>query len=290
MQKEELLKQWNLQKYEISDCFHAETVRKIYKISSQGHDYILKGIPDNISEEEIQNNVNAHCFLGNKKNVAPQIFPTINGTYYIHDDGFWFYLMEYIEGRNMCETEEDEQMLGQLARRLHSFSDYTINSSMSQSKERFYEWFKEREFKKEFDAILDSLPDFLEYEQCLIHSDLGPHNAMVRESGEAVFIDLDNTGIGSKYLDLGWSFIMQFVDFNHETEQMRYRFDLAEAFLDGYYGTRVIEREEYDLIWKGAIYMHIAYMQCYGPDAVESLWSILKFGMEQKEILWAMLN
>ena len=32
--------------------------------------------------------------------------------------------------------------------------------------------------------------------------------------------------------------------------------------------------------------MHIAYMQCYGPDAVESLWSILKYSMEQKETLW----
>ena len=32
--------------------------------------------------------------------------------------------------------------------------------------------------------------------------------------------------------------------------------------------------------------MHISYMQSYGPDAVEDLWKILLFGMEQKETLW----
>lgn len=32
--------------------------------------------------------------------------------------------------------------------------------------------------------------------------------------------------------------------------------------------------------------MHISYMQVYGPDAVDSLWQILKFGMNQKEELW----
>ena len=53
--------------------------------------------------------------------------------------------------------------------------------------------------------------------------------------------------------------------------------------------TLEITREEYDLLWQGAVYMHISYMQCYGPYAVDSLWSILKFGMAQKEVLWERL-
>ncbi len=36
-------------------------------------------------------------------------------------------------------------------------------------------------------------------------------------------------------------------------------------------------------------YMHISYMQVYGPCAVDSLWEILKFGMVQKEKLWERL-
>lgn len=286
MNVSKLLRKWNLGGAEVLDSFHLETVRKIYKIHSEEQNFILKGIPDNVPESQICSNVKAHFFLGNEKKIAPEIFLTSEGSYYVHSDGYWFYLMEYIEGRNMHETEEDEFLLGQLAGRLHSYQEYKIKSPMSQNKERFYDWFHERNFKKEFNSILDELPDFSEYDQCLIHSDLGPHNAMVRNTGEAVLIDLDDTGIGSRFMDLGWAFIMQFVDYNHQSGEMRYRFDLAEAFLNGYYGSELISEREYDMIWKGAVYMHISYMQCYGPDAVESLWDILKFGMEQKESLW----
>lgn len=76
---------------------------------------------------------------------------------------------------------------------------------------------------------------------------------MRRKGGEVVLIDLDDAGIGSRYLDLGWAFIMQFVDFNHQTGEMRYRFDLALAFLQGYYGERPLTREEYEWIWQGAV-------------------------------------
>ena len=104
-----------------------------------------------------------------------------------------------------------------------------------------------------------------------------------------MLIDLDDSGIGSRYLDLGWPFIMQFVE---HTEQMHlsYRFDLAKAFLRGYYETARISPKEYDLLWQGAVFMHISYMQSYGPDAVDSLWSILQFGLEQKAALWEMLT
>lgn len=79
---------------------------------------------------------------------------------------------------------------------------------------------------------------------------------------------------------------MHFVDFNHDTGEMKYRFDLANSFLRGYYGEKKITKDEIDMIWSGAIYMHISYMQCFAPDAVEALWQILKFGMKQKEKLY----
>ncbi|MCR5503887.1 MAG: phosphotransferase, partial [Lachnospiraceae bacterium] len=162
---------------------------------------------------------------------------------------------------------------------------YHEKSPMNQSKEKYYSWFRDREFVKEFDEILDELPDFEKLDQCFVHTDIGPHNAMIRTNGEVVFIDLDDAGIGSRYLDIGWPFIMQFVDFNHDTEEMKYRFDLAKSFLKGYYKDESISREEFDLIFRGAIQMHISYMQDYGPYAVDSLWKILRFGMEQREAL-----
>lgn len=280
------LAHWGITDFSVTERYHENTERILCRIETESHDYFLKGIPREKGETTVRGNVLAHEYLGNREHMAPAILYTNDGHSYIVQGDHWFYLMEYIEGRNLEETEADEYALGQLAARLHGIREYTYPSSLNQDKSRFYGWFPEKAFKAEFDRILDGLPDFSSHEQCFIHSDLGPHNAMRRDSGEVVFIDLDDAGIGSRYLDLGWAFIMQFVDFNHQTGEMRYRFDLALTFLRGYYGEKALTRAEYELIWQGAVYMHISYMQVYGPDAVDSLWAILQYGMAQKEELW----
>ena len=267
-----------------------DSERPIFKIKTDSGCLVLKGFPDKTAETTIQSNVKAHLFLGNEKGLAPRIYPAKNGEYYFRNRGYWFYLMEFIDGRQMEETPEDEFRLGQAARKLHELQGYTLKSPETQSKRRFYEWFRDKDFVQEFDAILDELPDFEKLDQCFIHTDIGPHNAMLRPDGSVVFIDLDDAGIGSRYLDLGWPFIMQFVNFDHDTEEMDYRFDLAESFLRGYYGEEGISREEYDLLFYGAEQMHISYMQSYGPYAVDSLWKILKYGMDRKEELWKMIT
>lgn len=285
---ESVLSHWNPDNPRIGDQFHVDSGRLIYKVTTASGDYLLKGFPGSTPETVIQGNVQAHLFLGNEHGMAPILYPAKNGDYYVKDQGHWFYLMEFIDGRQMEETPEDEYKLAQATRKMHRLQGYRLKSPMTQSKARYYTWFRNHAFVKEFDEILDALPDFSELDQCFVHTDIGPHNAMLRTNGEVVFIDLDDTGIGSRYLDLGWPFIMQFVDFNHETEEMTYSFDLAKSFLQGYYGGENISREEYDLLFWGAEQMHISYMQTYGPYAVDSLWKILRFGMEQKETLWKM--
>lgn len=293
---QEIMIYWGFTDAEPVKCFHPDSARIVAQIRTGGGDYILRGIPDagdgeSRGEETIQGNVSAHRFLGNQKGIAPCIFP-VSGSdqaYYLKKDGYWFYLTESIEGRQMQETPEDEFLLGRLARELHSLEGYSCPSALDEDKEWFYSWFQEKPFKAAFDALLDSLPDFGRYDRCMIHTDLGPHNTMIRTNGEAVLIDLDDSGIGSRYLDLGWAFIMQFVK-RWDHMQLSYRFDLAQAFLKGYYGAERITEEEYELLWQGAVYMHISYMQSYGPDAVDSLWKILEFGLAQKPVLWEMVK
>lgn len=292
---ESVLKHWNIQAPYLKQIYgkipeDADTASRIIcRIGTKTQDYVLKGIPA-IPEATIRSNVQAYLFLGNEHAMAPKVYPNAEGTYYIREQQYYFFLMEYIDGRPMEETVSDEYLIGQLTRKLHSLTNEGSASPFTQSKDRYYGWFAERSFKKEFDEILDSLPDFASLSQCFVHTDIGPHNTMMRAAGEVCFIDLDDSGIGSRYLDLGWPFIMQFVDFNHETEEMCYRFDLARSFLAGYYGDEKIPREEYDLLFQGAVQMHIAYMKVYGPEAVLPLWRILKFGMAQKEPLWALLK
>lgn len=285
-----VLAHWNITDFSIAERYHEQTERILCRIDTTQRSYFLRGIPREKGEAAVLGNVQAHVYLGNQQRMAPTIYPTQERRSYLAKGGHWFYLTEYIAGKNLEETEADEYALGKLAARLHGLKGYAHPSGLNPDKSRFYGWFAERPFKAEFDRILDGLPDFSGQEQCFIHSDLGPHNAMRRNSGEVVLIDLDDAGIGPKYLDLGWAFIMQFVDFNHQTEEMRYRFDLARAFLRGYYGERTPSRREYDMIWQGAVFMHISYMQVYGPDAVDSLWKILRFGMEQRDELWQLFS
>lgn len=292
----EIVTCWGLANAEIIKLSHPDAPRIVAEISTGNGHYILKGIPDTGDEESrgeqtICGNVSAHQFLGNQKGIAPRIYP-VKGSgqkYYLKKSGYWFYLTEFIEGRPMQDTPEDELMLGKLARTLHSLEGYSYPSALNESKQHFYGWFEEKPFKAAFDELLDSLPDFSKYDRCLIHTDLGPHNAMISTEGKAVLIDLDDSGTGSRYLDLGWAFIMQFVEHTKDMK-LSYRFDLAQAFLKGYYGTTQITEKEYDLLWQGAVYMHISYMQSYGSDAVDSLWKILQFGLAQKTILRKMQN
>ena len=287
---QDILGNWELRNPRVEEQLNGKPPRMVYKIQTDSGLFVLKGFPCATPEATIRGNVQAHLFLGNEKGLAPLLYSLKNGGYYFCDQGYWFYLMEFIEGRQMEETPEDEYRLGQTAKKLHMLRGYSLKSPEDQGKKRFYDWFRDRPFVREFDAILDTLPDFEKLDQCFVHSDIGPHNAMVTRDGRVVFIDLDDSGIGSRYLDLGWAFIMQFVDFNHETDEMKYRFDLAESFLKGYYDEKGISREEYDLIFYGAEQMHISYMKSYGPYAVDALWKILNYGMEQKEKLWDMIS
>ncbi len=285
----DVMKDYGFQNIQLIKQIHKDTERLIYVLKSNERKVLLRGLPNYISEDVIQGNTRAQEYLGNQKGIAPMLIKSSDGRGYIQYGGYWFYLLDYLEGCNLEETEEDEKQLGRLLKEVHSFSDYQYASHLNEDKSRFYCWFREKPFKKEFDKILDDIPDFNSYDRCFIHSDVGPHNSIRTVDGRIVLIDLDDSGIGSRYLDLGWPFIMQFVDFNHDTKEMRYRFDLAIAFIKGYYGERRPDKKEYDLLWQGAIYMHISYMQTYGSDAVDSLWKILNFGMEQKETLWEMI-
>lgn len=287
----DILHSWGFREIKLLEDYSGDSPRIIQKLQADGKVYILKGLSENINESIIINNTSAHLYLGNKMKFAPSLIPLKNGDTYIKYKGFYFYLLEYIEGRQLIENEDDEYLLGQAVAKLHSLKGYknkcSFNSVIQNIK--YKEWFKDREFKKEFDQILDNIPVLESYGECFIHTDIGAQNTILTSESEVFFIDLDDAGIGAKYSDLGWSFIMRYVDFNKETHEMKYRFDLAKTFLKGYYGNLSDAKEDLDIIWQGAIHTHIGYMKLYGPDAVESLWKILNFGIQQKVILYAML-
>lgn len=113
---ETVLKHWDLSNSVVAERFREDSPRVICKIKAENQFYILKGIPEERPECVIRGNVAAHSFLGNEKGMAPRIFATGNGGFYVREGGFWFYLLEYIDGQSMKPSEENEYRLGRLAR------------------------------------------------------------------------------------------------------------------------------------------------------------------------------
>lgn len=282
-----ILQNWGITHAEILQQFGADRTRIVWKVQTEIGTVILKGQPADSKEEFITGNVHAHEFLGNLYHMAPQIYYRPDGTAFWKNDDHYYYLMEFIVGRQARETVDDEKLLGQASAKLHQLSGYHNQSTFNvrDTIKQVQGWFAEYTWKNEFNEIVATLPDFGQYRQCFIHTDIGPHNAIIRDNS-VVFIDLDDAGIGSQYIDLGWPFIMQFVDYNRQTHEMRYQFELAEAFLEGYTSLSKLTHFEYDLLWKGAVFMHISYMKCFGKEAEQPLWDILKFGINQKDELF----
>ena len=275
---------------DIIERYNPDSPRIIYKLAVDGRAFILKGIPDDVAEPIIAGNVSAHEFLG-AHGIAPALIVFPGGERYIRDAGFWFYMFEFVNGRTLTDSEEDERDLGALARRLHSLRGYTLKTWFDGDRTPYYEKYGDRPFKAEYDRLLDGMPEFRGLEPCFTHSDIGPHNAMRRSDGGCVLIDLDDSGIGCRYLDLGYPFIMQYVRHDDEDgDKFQYNFDAAISFLRGYYGAVCPSREEYDLLWQGAVFMHISYMDCWGEGAVDRQWRILVYGLSRKEALWERIS
>ena len=123
---QDVLARWDLGDPCVEACLKESEARPVYRIKADSGRYILKGFSCDMPEDTIRSNVQAHLFLGNEKGVAPAIISTKSGEDYISEQGYWFYLMEYVEGRQMEETPDDEFLLGQAARELHGLQKYGL--------------------------------------------------------------------------------------------------------------------------------------------------------------------
>ncbi len=284
---------------EIENKWHLENIKYILRLYTKGKrtvdlintnigKYILKAFPVERGEHIIKRYTHALDYIGSKAiKLAPKIYPNHEKRLFSRIDNQYIYIMEYIKGRQLEETIEDEFKLGERSAILHSYHDYDVSSCLD-FKERIYNMkrrFFEYSFKKEYDDIVNSLPNFNAYKQTFIHTDIGPHNALMDKEGNVIFVDFDDAGMGSPYIDIGYPLITQFVKFNKQTKKIKYDFENAKAFYKGYFSKTHMSLYEKKLIFDGAVFMQLMYMPVFGPKAVEDMWHILKFGIDNKDRL-----
>lgn len=284
---------------QIKDIWGFKELNIISKITANGHrtvdvietekgKYVLKAFPSALSESSIKKYTEALNYISRKEiKLSPVIIQNKEKSLYTRLDNRYVYIMEYIEGRPLKGLPEDEYKLGQASAILHSFNDYNqpsclvIKERISNMKERFSEY----PFKKEYDEIVIKLPDFDKYKQAFIHTDIGPHNAVMRKDGSVIFVDFDDAGMGSPFIDIGYPLITQFVQINKETKEIKFNYENALAFYLGYYSKANLTMQEKNLIFDGAVFMQLMYMPCFGKEAVQDMWDILKFGIDNKDLL-----
>lgn len=154
--------------------------------------------------------------------------------------------------------------------------------------ENMYQRVHEYPFKKEYDRVVGSLPNFDEYKKAFIHTDIGPHNAILNKEGKVIFIDYDDAGRGSIYIDAGYPLITQFVRYQ-KTGELKFDYNNAKAFYDGYLSKQKLDIKEKELIFNGAVFMQLMYMPCFGEEGVKPMWDILSFALKNRDKIMSVL-
>ena len=282
-----ICRQWyEFENIELKKIFPAKGNRIVCHVHADDREYVLKAHPAETEEMLIQSAVTSLGYLYTHGIRVPAVLKSYDGKLYIKTSEYYIYIMDYIAGRQCHADKQDEFALGKALTQLHRITDFEKYADLPM--ENHYELLRSRfsqySFKEKYDTLIEMLPDFREGRQTFIHSDIGPHNAIMDQQGEVVFIDLDGTGKGSPYVDLGYPLITQFVQYD-QFGQLYFDEENARAFYDGYRSVVPISPQEAELIFQGALYMQILYMPDYGEEHVWGMWRKVEYAIKNKELL-----
>ncbi|MCJ7841968.1 phosphotransferase [Lederbergia sp. NSJ-179] len=282
---------WGLKNVTAIRDIKAKGNRIVKIINSEEGRFVLKAFDPSLSEQQIKHYTSVLSYLGaNEHRVSPNILKTIDGKLYKRHNSRYMYMMEYVYGDHLQENSEDEYALGQLSSLLHKIHDFPIKSGLNVEEriENMYRRFHNYPFKKEYDQIIKSLPNFNSLRQSFIHSDIGPHNAIRTYEGNVVFIDLDDAGNGSTFIDIGYPLITQFIRYK-DSGELAFNVENARAFYKGYFSRMEMSIKEKEYIFDGAVFMQLMYMPSYGENAVEAMWKILKYSLDNQDKILSVL-
>ena len=292
---------WGLKNIDAPIVLRKNEEREVYFVRSLEASFVLKLFFSEHAKKSIIQYTGVLAFMTQSEFAcAPRIIKALSGDYIVYEADCPAYLVEYIEGEELIENEEDEYKLGSVTAKLHGLQGCPIISSIDTSRcvADMLTRFDEYPFKERYDAIVKNLPDFTRLRQSLIHTDISRTNAIRRSDGEICLIDFDDAGIGSTYIDLGYPLITQFVQYVGRKEggpvpdinKLEFHFTAAKAFYDGYFSVIPMTEDEKRFIFDGAVFMQLFYMPVFGSEAVPYLWKILTFALENKPLLLSALG
>lgn len=266
---------------EVLETLQQKGKRIVYTLVCDQKKMVLKQFGDPIDEEWLKKNLYAQAYLGDR-GLAPKVIKHKSGTY-VKDETGYMYLMDYIDGRTLEENHQDMYDSGRLAGKLHKIESFKHEASIDTEVkiDKMKKWFTSQNFKEDYNRILNDLPEFKTLKRCFIHTDITADNVMKTKENQMVFIDMDDAGLGSLFIDAGYPLITQCIRFDDDGV-LAFNESIAKAFYSGYFTEKTIEYEEIKHIFDGAVFMQIYYMPCFGREHVPALWQILSYGMDRK--------
>lgn len=281
---------WGFSSLRLLEDLPVKGGRRVFHIQAGGRyadaceEYMVKAVPDGIPPVEAA--ARSLLFLEKAgERLSPRLIPAADGRPYAEIGGLAVYIMTYICGRRMTDSPGDEYALGQAARRLHNLSgcthasSFSLEENLTAMKRRFAGY----PFKEAYDRLLTSLPDFSALKQGFVHTDIGPHNAILDKNGRVVFIDMDDAGTGCPYVDAGYPLITQFI--SHDADSLTFQREKALAFYGGYQSSRPLSPQEAVHLFQGSLFMQLAYMPCYGEEGILPMWNIAAFAVAHRQEL-----
>lgn len=278
--KEILEEFWSLRDVKIEKILQQKAGRLVCKISSKEGSFVFKSHSMNKTEGAVKTETDIFNFLNEKEFTnIPKLLKTKSSKNYQEFKGKLIYIMEYVEGKTPTDTKETWGKFGEIAAKLHKTSgyfqesDFNIKLEIEELKKIAVQF----PFQDEYEKILINLPDFEASTKSLIHTDIGPHNAVQKDNGLIILVDWDNSGLGTTILDLGFPLICSFVtkDLNIEKEK-------AQAFYSAYFSKNNLTEEEKGLIFDAGILFALIYLP-YGD--VDKNWEKIKYSISNKKLI-----
>ena len=276
---------WPLTNVKLGNILQKSGERIVCEISANEGVFVFKVADSSKTEEKIKLDTFVFDFLKAKsfQNI-PTLLKTREGENYQNLDGKFVYVMERIDGKAPERTPENWARLGEIAAKIHDISDYPYKTLFTVESEmpKFAETAAKLSFAKEYVTLVESLPNFSGLSTSLIHTDIGPHNAVQRKDGVIVLTDWDDAGVGITILDLGFPLICHFV-----THELEFEKEKASAFYNTYFAKRNLPDKEKNLIFDAGLFFALMYIP-YGNT--EKHWQRIKFAVENKELILSVLR
>jgi len=268
----------------------------VYRLRTNQGAFMLKVLASSIDAKRANRYIHVLDFLNKCNFPAPRVLATRDGRFLSNWKGRYIYILLYIEGRTVEESEKEEYELGRVASRLHAITDYPYQTSLV-TKTILLSRLNGSHIKTEYDKLILSLPDFSKDSQVLIHTDLCPSNAIWTQDGTVMLIDFDDAGMGAKSLDIGYPLFTQFIDYEgrlprqapKQGSKLYFKENVARAFYAGYFANTTLNSDEKELIFDGALFRMLEELAYLPSEALDFRWKHIQYALDNKEnILRAM--